>query len=85
MFKELRKLYSTIEDHFHAGRFAEVDTLLRDADMESMESVLRIGLLRITYAARDKLVEWEGAVARAAAVYEAEGVDPQVKLFGLLK
>jgi len=55
-------LYDAIDDLFDGGHFAHLDAAIREIDVNRLSSALLVGLLSITLAARDHLVEREGLV-----------------------
>lgn len=63
--KALEEFFATMDDMFHAGRFAEVDVMLQNFDCASMPPVMIVGMLTASSWARQHLPSRAAFVERA--------------------
>ena len=65
--KALRILFRNVDAIFTAGEFELCDEFLKIVDLERLSLTLLVGLLSITFAAREKLNHREDLVKRVGA------------------
>ena len=63
-------IYGKVDELLCSGKFGDVDAQLTSIPVDSLQVVHLIGLVSITYAARDKLPSWSAFVARVRAHLE---------------
>ena len=76
-------LYRDIDRLLSQGRLDEVNSLLKDAEVESLPLIYLVALLRITYPAKKHLGHWEATYWRIRQHISSRGEDPSVLLVGL--
>lgn len=67
-----------------ASNFPELADALASVDVTQLETIVVVGLLRSTFAARQHLQSWEGFARHAYAEIERRGEDAQTLLRGLI-
>lgn len=82
----LTKIYDRLDELILDGRFDQVDTVLREVDLDKLDPICMLGYLSITFMARGQLEEWESLQSRARAACLARGMDggKVERLFGQL-
>ena len=81
--KAVLHLYREVNGLLCAGKFEEVSFLLRLADLEDLPPELLVGLLRITFPARQKILDWKATCRKVSNELTRRGFDSSVLLVGL--
>lgn len=76
-------LFSSIDDLLDSGRIALVNRLLREVEFDRLHPQIIVGLIRITFPARDLLLEWASAVDRVEDALEQKGYQKNTLLRGI--
>ena len=81
---DLLPLYAKINKLFQAGDFDTFNEFLANLDVTQTATLVLIGILRLSYSAKDKLSNWNDVVTRTFAVLQTrDSGRPEVLLHGL--
>lgn len=77
-------LYGNMNQILGEKNFDKVDDILRRVKLNKLPDALKVGLLRITYPAREYLDAWKDTLENVRSLLEAEGEDWASLLRGLV-
>lgn len=79
--EDIYPVVSEISSLFRAKQYEVVNRFLQEADVDSLSDLAKVCLVRTTFAAKEKLSEWEPLLNTIAQTIH----NPQEALKGLLK
>lgn len=81
--KAVLHLYRNVNKLLCQGQLKDVSSVLRAAQLERLPTELLVGLLRITFPARQKIEGWENACQKVSSELQRRGLDVSILLVGL--
>jgi len=82
---DLLPLYTTINKQFQSGDFATFNDFLYTLDFTRTATLVLIGILRLSYSAKNKLPNWSDAVVRTFAELQGRDIKrPAILMKGLI-
>lgn len=81
--RSMTSMYTSLQAFLIERNYSMVNAILNSARIERLPPEAIVGLLRYTFAEKNKLSRWMDFLARASAGLSARGIDPARALRGL--